>query len=75
MALTVFWFFFYDWADKRFLYYLFPFCICFLAEGLDALAAWARRGRLAAASRVRPSLRLSSGTRFVTRATESSTWR
>ena len=48
-ALTVFWFFFYDWADKRFLYYLFPFCICFLAEGLDALAAWARRGRLAAA--------------------------
>jgi hypothetical protein len=49
VALTAFWFFFYDWADKRFLYYLFPFCICFLAEGLDALAAWARRGRLAAA--------------------------
>ena len=49
LAFTVFWFFFYDWADKRFLYYLFPFCVCFLAEGLDALAAWARRGRLAAA--------------------------
>ncbi len=47
-ALLVFWLFFYDWGDKRFLYYLFPFCICFLAEGLDALVAWARRGRLAA---------------------------
>ena len=48
-ALTVFWLFFYDWADKRFLYYLFPFCICFLAEGLEALVSYARRGRLAAA--------------------------
>lgn len=48
-ALAVFWLLFYNWADKRFLYYLFPFCICFLAEGLDALMAWARRGRLAAA--------------------------
>lgn len=47
VALTAFWLFFYNWADKRFLYYLFPFCICFLAEGLDALATWARRGRLA----------------------------
>ena len=49
VSLGVFWFFFYDWADKRFLYYLFPFCICFLAEGLDVLAARARRGRPAAA--------------------------
>ena len=48
-ALAVFWLLFYNWADKRFLYYLFCFCICLLAEGLDALAAWARRGRLAAA--------------------------
>ena len=29
-------------------YYAFPFCICVLAEGLEVLAAWARRGRLAA---------------------------
>jgi hypothetical protein len=49
VALAVFWLFFYNWADKRFLYYLFPFCICFLAEGLAALAAWARRSRLATA--------------------------
>jgi hypothetical protein len=48
-SLATFWIFFYNWADKRFLYYLFPFCICLLAEGLDALAAWGRRGRLAAA--------------------------
>ena len=49
LALAVFWFFFYDWVDKRFLYYLFPFCVCLLAEGLESLAAYARRGRLAAA--------------------------
>jgi hypothetical protein len=49
VALAAFWLFFYNWADKRFLYYLFPFCICFLAEGLEALAAWARRGRPEAA--------------------------
>jgi hypothetical protein len=48
LAVGVFFLFFYDWVDKRFLYYLFPFCICLLAEGLDALAAYARRGRLAA---------------------------
>jgi hypothetical protein len=48
-ALAVFWLFFYNWTDKRFLYYLFPFCVCALAEGLDALAAYARRGRLATA--------------------------
>ena len=48
-ALAVFWFFFYDWVDKRFLYYLFPFCVCLLAEGLESLAAYACRGRLAAA--------------------------
>jgi hypothetical protein len=48
-SLAVFWIFFYNWADKRFLYYLFPFCICLLAEGLDALATYARRGHLATA--------------------------
>ena len=47
-ALAVFWVFFYDWVDKRFLYYLFPLCVCLLAEGLESLAAYARRGRLAA---------------------------
>ena len=49
LSLSVFWLFLYDWADKRFLYYLFPFCVCLLAEGLESLAAYARRGRLATA--------------------------
>ncbi len=46
-ALTVFWCFVYDWADKRFLLYSLPFLICLLAEGLDSLRAFARRGRIA----------------------------
>jgi hypothetical protein len=49
VSLGAFWLFFYDWVDKRFLYYLFPFCLCLLAEGLESLAAYARRGRLATA--------------------------
>jgi hypothetical protein len=42
----------YDWADKRFLFYLFPFGACFLAEGLSRLFVWARGSdlRLIAAS-------------------------
>lgn len=48
LSLSLFWLFFYDWADKRFLTYQFPFCVCLLAEGLESLLAFARRGRLAA---------------------------
>jgi hypothetical protein len=48
LGLGLFWVFLYDWVDKRFLYYLFPFCVCLLAEGLAGLAAAARGGRVAA---------------------------
>lgn len=48
MSLSLFWLFFYDWVDKRFLYYQFPFCACLLAEGLESLLSFARRSRLAA---------------------------
>ncbi len=44
LSLALFWVLLYDWADKRFLYYLFPFCACLLAEGLSALFDYARRG-------------------------------
>jgi len=35
----------YDWVDKRFLLYVFPFLVVFLAEGLSLLRGFARRGR------------------------------
>jgi hypothetical protein len=47
VSLGLFWLFLYDWADKRFLYYVFPFCACFLAEGLAALSDWAKHGLVA----------------------------
>lgn len=34
----------YDWVDKRFLIYLFPFAVGFLALGLEGLLAWGRSG-------------------------------
>ncbi len=49
LALSAFWLFVYDWADRRFLVYLLPFLVCFLAEGLEWMRAFARRGRLATA--------------------------
>ena len=48
IALTLFWCFLYDWADKRLLLYAFPFLVCFLAEGLERLRDFARKGAVAA---------------------------
>jgi Dolichyl-phosphate-mannose-protein mannosyltransferase len=48
IALSLFWCFLYDWADKRFLLYAFPFLVCFLAEGLELLRDFARKGAAAA---------------------------
>ncbi len=48
IALTFFWCFVYDWADKRFLLYSLPFLSCFLAEGLERLRDFARNGAGAA---------------------------
>jgi hypothetical protein len=50
IAVSLFWFFIYDWADKRFLLYVLPFLVCFLAEGLALLRDFARSGRAAAAA-------------------------
>ncbi|HEX7616104.1 MAG TPA: glycosyltransferase family 39 protein [Thermoanaerobaculia bacterium] len=50
IAVSLFWFFVYDWADKRFLLYVLPFLVCFLAEGLELLRDFARNGRAAAAA-------------------------
>jgi len=48
VALTLFWCFVYDWADKRFVLYSLPFLACFLAQGLETLRTFARTGRVAA---------------------------
>jgi hypothetical protein len=45
-AMGIFFFFLYDWADKRFLFYLFPFAACLLAEGLASMIAFSRKGFL-----------------------------
>lgn len=45
LALGLFFTFLYDWKDKRFLYYLFPFAVCAAAEGIAALREWGRGGR------------------------------
>lgn len=43
-VLSIFFGFAYDWADKRFLYYLFPFLVAIGAEGVRALLDTARGG-------------------------------
>jgi hypothetical protein len=43
-ALALFFGAFYDWTDKRFLLYLFPFAIGFLALGVERLLDWGRHG-------------------------------
>jgi 4-amino-4-deoxy-L-arabinose transferase-like glycosyltransferase len=48
-ALSLFFVFLYDWADKRFLLYVLPFLVCVLAEGLGLLREIAHRGRMQAA--------------------------
>jgi 4-amino-4-deoxy-L-arabinose transferase-like glycosyltransferase len=50
VALSLFWLFLYDWADKRFLLYVLPFLVFFLAEGLALLRDFAASGRAAAAA-------------------------
>jgi hypothetical protein len=50
IALSLFWSFLYDWADKRFLLYALPFLVCFLAEGLTLLLDFRRNGTAAAAA-------------------------
>lgn len=45
-ALALFWLFLYDWVDRRFVLYLFPLALPFLAEGLEALRGYARRGKV-----------------------------
>jgi hypothetical protein len=47
-GLTVFFVFCYRWADKRFLYYAFPFAVCLLAEGVERLVAWGKKSGAAA---------------------------
>lgn len=49
VSLTLFFTLVYHWADKRFLYYLFPFAVAVAAEGLALLSEYARGGRLRAA--------------------------
>jgi hypothetical protein len=49
VALGLFFTLIYHWADKRFLYYLFPFAIAVAAESLATLLQFARGGRLRAA--------------------------
>lgn len=51
-ALGLFFGLFYDWADKRFLLYLFPFALGFFALGVERLFEWGRRT---------PALRVVSG--------------
>ena len=42
-ALFLFFGLFYDWTDKRFLLYLFPFALGFFALGVERLFEWGRR--------------------------------
>lgn len=48
-SLTLFFTLTYSWADKRFLYYLFPFAVAVAAEGISLVVAAAQGGRLKAA--------------------------
>ena len=50
LALAIFFVLVYSWADKRFLYYLFPFALAIASEGVALIVAWGRRGRWQAAS-------------------------
>ncbi len=42
-VLGIFFGLFYDWTDKRFLLYLFPFALGFFALGVERLLEWGRR--------------------------------
>ena len=43
LSLGLFFGLFYDWTDKRFLLYLFPFALGFFAFGVERLLEWGRR--------------------------------
>ncbi len=49
VSVSLFWLFVYDWTDKRFLLYVLPFLVCLLADGLEVLRDFARRGWAVAA--------------------------
>ena len=51
LGLAAFFGLFYNWVDKRFLYYFFPFVVVLFAAGLERLLAAGRRSR-----KVRPVL-------------------
>lgn len=42
-GLAIFFGFFYDWTDKRLLFYPFPFIVAALAAGIDAVLRYSRR--------------------------------
>lgn len=49
LALALFFTLLYDWPDKRFLYYLFPFAVAIASEGIFGVLAHAQGSRLRAA--------------------------
>lgn len=49
VSLALFFTLAYSWADKRFLYYLFPFAVAVAAEGIALVVTFAHGGRLKAA--------------------------
>lgn len=49
VTLALFFTLAYSWADKRFLYYLFPFAVAVAAEGIALVVVFAGGGRLKAA--------------------------
>jgi hypothetical protein len=49
LAIAFFFVLLYDWPDKRFLYYLFPFAVAVAAEGIAGLIEFGRASRVRAA--------------------------
>lgn len=49
LSLALFFTLVYSWADKRFLYYLFPFAVAVAAVGISLVVSFGRRGRIHAA--------------------------
>jgi len=45
IGITVFFALFYDWVDKRFLFYVLPFLMVFFAEGANGLIEFGKRRR------------------------------
>jgi len=49
LSLAIFFALLYEWTDKRFLYYLFPFAVAIASEGISRVLAHGRRDRVRAA--------------------------